>query len=114
MGEAQPQTLEMYVTETGRSPFEAWLRGLRDDQARARIRARLARLRLGNPGDAHAVGGGIWELRIDYGPGYRVYYAQSGPATLLVLGGGEKTTQGADIRTAQVSFAAYQQRRQHE
>jgi len=63
MGEAQPQTIEMYVTPTGRVPFEEWVCELRD--ARARIRARLARVRLGNFGDAHAVGGGIWELRID-------------------------------------------------
>ncbi len=59
MGEAQPYTLEMYVTPLGRIPFEEWLRGLRDAQARARIRARLARVRLGNTGDAHTVGGGV-------------------------------------------------------
>ena len=74
MGETQPYALEMYVTPTGRVLFEDWLRGLRDTQARARIRARLARLRLGNAGDAHTVGGGVWELRMDYGPGYRMYY----------------------------------------
>ena len=68
MGEAQLQTIEMYVTPTGRVPFEEWVRGLHDARARGRIRARLARVRLGNFGDAHAVGGGIWELRIDYGP----------------------------------------------
>ena len=67
MGEAQPQTIEMYVTPTGRVPFEQWVLGWHDAQARARIHARLARVRLGNFGDAHAVGGGIWELRIDYG-----------------------------------------------
>jgi putative addiction module killer protein len=70
------------------APFEEWMHGLRDSQSRARIRVRLACVRLGNFGDAHAVGGGIWELRIDYGPGYRVYYAQNGPATLLLLCGG--------------------------
>ena len=92
MGEAQPQTIDMYVIPTGRVPFEEWVLGLRDTQARARIRVRLARVRLGNFGDAHTVGGGIWELRIDYGPGYRVYYAQNGPGTLLLLCGGDKTT----------------------
>ena len=114
MGEAQPQTIDMYVTRTGSVPFEEWLQGLRDARARARIRARLARVRLGNLGDAHAVSGGVWELRIDYGPGYRVYYAQSGPATLLLLCGGDKTTQAADIRQAQTYWTEYQQRRQHE
>ncbi len=112
MGETQPQTLDMYCTPTGYSPFDAWLRGLSDGQARARIRARLARVRLGNVGDAHAVGRGVWELRIDYGSGYRVYYARSGPATLLLLGGGDKTTQPADIAHAHAAWAAYQRRPQ--
>jgi putative addiction module killer protein len=114
MGEAQPQAIEMYVTPTGRVPFEEWVRELRDARARASIRARLARVRLGNFGDAHTVGGGIWELRSDYGPGYRVYYAQSGAATLLLLCGGDKTTQAADIRQAQTYWTEYQQRTQHE
>ena|SRR5438132_3128338 len=107
-GEAQPYAIEIYVTHTGSVPFEEWLLRLRDARARARIRARLARVRLGNLGDAHTVGGGVWELRIDYGPGYRVYYAQSGPATLLLLCGGDKTTQGADIRQAQTYWTTYQ------
>jgi putative addiction module killer protein len=113
MGETRPYTLALYETATGSVPFEAWLRGLRDTQARARIRARLARVRLGNVGDAHGISGGVWELRIDYGPGYRVYYAQSGVATLLILCGGDKTTQTVDIRQAQTYWAEYQQRRQH-
>jgi putative addiction module killer protein len=114
MSDTQPYTIEMYVTPAKRVPFEAWLRRLRDAQARARIRARLARVRLGNLGDAHDVGGGVWELRIDYGPGYRVYYAQSGPATLLLLCGGDKTTQLRDIRQAQAYFHDYQKRQRHE
>jgi putative addiction module killer protein len=89
------------------------MHGLRDSQSRARIRVRLARVRLGNFGDAHAVGGGIWELRIDYGPGYRVYYARSGTATLLLLCGGDKSTQERDIRQAQASWSEYQQRMPH-
>ncbi len=108
MGDTPPQTLEMYSTPSGHIPFAAWLRGLSDAQARARLRARLARVRLGNVGDAHAVGRGVWELRLDYGPGYRVYYARSGPTTLLLLGGGDKTTQPADIAHAQAAWAAYQ------
>jgi putative addiction module killer protein len=105
MGEAQPYAIEIYVTRTGRVPFEEWLLRLRDTRAR---------VRLGNLGDAHAVGSGVWELRIDYGPGYRVYYAQSGPATFLLLCGGDKTTQAADIRQAQTYWTEYQERRQHE
>jgi putative addiction module killer protein len=84
---------------------------LRDGKARARIQIRLERVQLGNPGDAQSVGAGVWELRIDYGPGYRVYYAQSGVQTLLLLGGGDKTTQQADIRRAQAAWKDYQQRR---
>ncbi len=113
MGEVQPYTLAMYNTPQGRIPFEDWVRGLRDVQARARIRARLACVRLGNMGDAHTVGEGVWELRIDYGPGYRVYYARSGTATLLLLCGGDKSTQERDIRQAQASWSEYQQRMPH-
>jgi putative addiction module killer protein len=114
MNEVQPQTLQMYTTRIGMVPFEAWVNGLRDRQARARINARLARVRLGNLGDMEPVGEGVWELRIDYGPGYRVYYARSGPMTLLLLGGGDKTTQAADIRQAQTYWIEYQVRREYE
>jgi len=85
MGEAQPQHIELYVTPDAQVPFEEWLLALRDARARARIRVRIDRLSLGNPGDAHPVGTGVSELRIDYGPGYRIYFAQSGPITFLFL-----------------------------
>jgi putative addiction module killer protein len=114
MSAAQPYTIDMYVTRTGSVPFEEWLVRLRDARARARIRVRIDRLSLGNPGDVRSAGGGVWELRIDYGPGYRVYYAQSNTTTLLLLCGGDKTTQAVDIRQAQASWAEYQQRRRHE
>src|SRR5690349_3905702 len=110
MSEAQPQRITTYVTRTGQVPIEEWLAALRDRQARARIRARIDRLSLGNAGDTRSVGRGVWELRIDYGPGYRVYYAQSGRDLLLLLCGGDKTTQAADIRVAQTYWADYQQR----
>jgi putative addiction module killer protein len=111
MGETQPYTLEMYVTPDGAIPFEAWLLQVRDARAAARIRVRLDRLSLGNPGDAHAVGAGVWELRIDYGPGYRVYYERSGTAIILLLCGGDKRTQEGDIQQAQAYWREYQQRR---
>jgi putative addiction module killer protein len=111
MGEAQPKHITMYVTLTGQVPVEDWLSALRDRQARARIRVRIDRLRLGNAGDARPVGRGVWELRINYGPGYRVYYAQSESDILLLLCGGDKTTQTADIALAQAYWAEYQQRR---
>lgn len=80
--------------------FADWLRRLRDERARARIQIRVRRLSLGNFGDVKPVGGGVSELRIDYGPGYRVYLRQYGEALVLLLGGGTKKTQEADIAKA--------------
>lgn len=80
--------------------FAAWFEGLRDHQARARITARIRRLSLGNPGDVKPVGGGVSEMRIDYGPGYRVYYIRRGDVVAVLLYGGDKRTQDRDIARA--------------
>jgi len=80
--------------------FAAWLRGLRDRQAKARIQARIQRLSLGNPGDAKPVREGVSELRIDYGPGYRVYFVRRGARVIVLLAGGDKRTQPQDIKAA--------------
>lgn len=80
--------------------YAHWFEGLRDARARARIIARIRRLSLGNAGDVKAVGEGVSELRIDYGPGYRVYFAQQGPFLAVLLTGGDKRTQRRDIATA--------------
>jgi putative addiction module killer protein len=80
--------------------FSAWLESLRDAQARTRVQARILRLRLGNPGDVKPVGEGVSELRIDYGPGYRVYYLKRGALLVILLAGGAKPTQDKDIKTA--------------
>lgn len=80
--------------------FDGWLRGLRDLQGRARIDIRIKRLAQGNPGDVRPVGKGVSELRIDVGPGYRVYYATKGEELILLLAGGDKSTQARDIETA--------------
>jgi putative addiction module killer protein len=80
--------------------FARWIDGLHDIRARARILARIERLAAGNPGDVMPVGEGVSELRIDYGPGYRVYYKQHGQAVLFLLAGGDKRTQAKDIETA--------------
>ena len=80
--------------------FDGWLRGLRDRQARARILVRIDRLGAGNPGDIKPVGGGVSEIRIDYGPGYRLYLMQKGTVLVVLLAGGEKSTQAADIARA--------------
>jgi len=80
--------------------FDKWLRKLRDAQARARILVRIKRLSLGNPGDAKMVGEGVSEMRIDYGPGYRVYYTQRSGELIVLLVGGDKSTQDRDIEKA--------------
>jgi putative addiction module killer protein len=80
--------------------FSEWLRNLSDSRARARIAARIDRLALGNPGDVAPVGEGVSEMRIHYGPGYRVYFVQRGAALVVLLCGGDKSTQAGDIRTA--------------
>lgn len=77
-----------------------WLDGLKDRRAAARILVRIERLALGNPGDIKPVGGGVSELRIDYGPGYRVYLAKKGETVIILLCGGDKTSQRKDIAAA--------------
>jgi putative addiction module killer protein len=80
--------------------FDKWFRGLRDVRAKARIDQRIERLAQGNPGDMKAVGGGVLEMRIDYGPGYRLYYAQRGKTLIILLCGGDKASQRKDIGVA--------------
>jgi putative addiction module killer protein len=80
--------------------FARWLDSLRDLQARARVQVRIERLAAGNPGDARPVGEGVSELRINYGPGYRVYYIQRGRELIILLAGGDKRTQAKDIKDA--------------
>jgi putative addiction module killer protein len=80
--------------------YVRWFSRLKDAQARARIMIRVRRLSLGNPGDVKAVGAGVSEMRIDYGPGYRLYYLQRGKVLAILLAGGDKRTQVRDIQKA--------------
>ena len=80
--------------------FAQWLDDLRDLRARARVQARIERLAAGNPGDVESVGEGVSELRINYGPGYRVYFKTRGKELISLLAGGDKATQGNDIKAA--------------
>ncbi len=80
--------------------FAEWVDGLPDLRARARIQARIERLAQGNPGDVQPVGEGVSEMRINYGPGYRVYFMQRGREMIILLAGGDKSTQARDIKTA--------------
>ena len=102
--------LREYLTENGQSPFNDWLMGLRDMRARARVATRLDRVSLGNLGDHESVGGGVFELRIFYGPGYQVYYSLVGEKVILLLTGGSKGTQKRDIQIARAYLADYGER----
>lgn len=102
--------LREYLTEAGRNPFREWLHSLRDIPARARIRVRLNRVRLGNFGDCKPVGEGVNELRMDVGPGYRVYFGQEGGCLVILLCGGDKRTQTRDIATAKEYWRLYKRR----
>ncbi len=89
------------VAETRKTDlFAQWLDSLRDIRARARVQARIERLAAGNAGDVRPVGDGVSEMRIDYGPGYRVYYKKRGRELVILLAGGDKRTQPADIKAA--------------
>lgn len=85
--------------------FSTWMAGLRDRRARAKIAARVDRLAFGNPGDVEPVGEGVSELRIHYGPGYRVYFVRRGRTLIVLLRGGDKSTQAKDIRAAKILAA---------
>ncbi|MCX7070488.1 MAG: type II toxin-antitoxin system RelE/ParE family toxin [Gammaproteobacteria bacterium] len=87
--------------------FDRWLASLQDRQARAKVLARILRLSLGNPGDVKAVGQGVSEMRIDHGPGYRVYFTQHGPVVVVLLCGGDKSTQDKDIAQAKALAAQW-------
>jgi putative addiction module killer protein len=99
-----------YLTAGGVDVFEQWLDGLADASAAARVIARIDRLQFGNLGDHKPVGAGVWELRIDYGPGYRVYYAMAGRRVILLLSGGDKRRQSADIKRAIAMWKDYNER----
>ena len=102
--------LRYYQTPAGEQPFVEWLRSLKDRQARTRIEARIARVAIGNFGDTEPVGEGVLELRIDWGPGYRVYLGRLGQVVVLLLCGGDKRTQQKDIDRAKAYFEDYRAR----
>lgn len=103
-----PFQLEYFLEDNGRAPFIYWLSKLRDRNAHARISARLNRVKLGNFGIIKALGDGVHELKIDYGPSYRVYYAMNCATVVLLLIGGDKTTQQRDIATAKTYWQQQQ------
>ena len=108
--DSKPRSVLVYRTREGRLPFDEWLRELGDQNAVARVLARIGRIRQGNMGDCKPVGEGVSELRVDYGPGYRVYFGQKGQTMVILLCGGDKRTQDQDIRQAQEYWNDHQQR----
>lgn len=99
-----------YCAVDGREPFTVWLAGLRDKVAEARLRIRLRQLELGNCGDSVPVGEGVIELRVHVGPGYRIYCGRHGSAVVVLLCGGDKRTQSADIALARTLWADWKRR----
>ena len=102
--------VNIFVARNGKAPFEQCMQSLRDRQTKARILTHIDRLRLGNFGDCESVGGGVYELRIHVGPGFRVYYGLQGEKIVLLLCGGDKSTQARDIESAQAYWREFQQR----
>ncbi len=111
MMESQPREIQRYVTSEGKVPFTEWLESIRDRTARAKIKFRLDRVEAGNLGDYRFVGEGVLEFKINYGPGYRVYFGQVGLTLILLLCAGDKNTQQQDIEKAKKYWRDYHARR---
>lgn len=108
--EVQPKEIRNYLTDNGINPFFDWFDSLPDRRAKAKIRARLDRVEAGNFGDCKSVGDGVFELRIYYSSGYRVYFGQEGSAIIILLCGGDKSTQEKDINKAKEYWEDYRSR----
>src|SRR5579871_641563 len=100
--DAVERRVRLYQLANRRVPYLLWFDSLKDLRARQKIEARLGRVRLGNFGNCRAVGDGVLELKIDFGPGYRVYFAQDGRDIVIILCGGDKQSQARDIRDARI------------
>jgi len=111
--ESFPYTVSYYLTPAGDKPFKEWLDGLKDILARQKIRIRLDRVRLGNLGKNRSVGEGVYELKVDYGPGYRVYYGLDKKTMVLLLLGGDKGSQKKDITQARTYWEDHKRRRKN-
>ena len=108
--ESKPRTIRIYKAENQGEPFSEWIQSLRDEKAIAVIQKRLVRVALGNLGTYRFVGDGVFEFKIDYGPGYRVYFVQIGDVVLLILCGGDKSSQTKDIEQAKQYWIDFKHR----
>jgi putative addiction module killer protein len=107
MSEVHPREIQPYVTPEGRVPFDEWFNSLKDANTKAKIVSRINRVITGNLGDYRSLGEGVCEFRIDYGPGFRIYFGQVGTTIVLLLCGGDKSTQNRDIRQAKEYWKDY-------
>ncbi len=112
MHDGQPREIQYYQTSDGQRPFIEWLESIRNVNTQARIQARLERLEDGNFGDCQPVGDGVFELRIHFGPGYRIYFGQVGNTIVLLLCGGDKSSQTRDIERARIYWQEYKETHQ--
>lgn len=109
MRNTHPREIQAYRTQNGREPFTEWLRSLRDQRTRDRIRKRLERLGDGNFGDCRSVGDGVFELRVHFGAGYRVYFSEMDRTIVLLLCGGDKSSQAYDIQRAKTYWLKHKE-----
>jgi putative addiction module killer protein len=105
-------TVREYLTADARNPYREWLATL-DRAVAARVQARILRFELGNLGDHKSVGAGVWEARLAFGPGYRIYFGRNGESVILLLLGGTKASQRRDVRRAQEFWRDYLENRRH-
>ncbi len=105
--ESKPRLVNSYVTPDGKTPFKTWIKDLKDKRSKARILQRIDRLRLGNFGDCRSVGSGVYELRLSFGPGFRVYFGLAGAEVVILLCGGDKASQQQDIQRAHDYWQEY-------
>ena len=109
MPDTHPRELEVYQTQNGKEPFTEWLASIRDQRTRTRIRDRLERLEIENFADCGAVGGGVFEMRLHFGAGYRIYFGEVNNTIVLLLCGGDKSSQARDIERAKTYWLEYKE-----
>ncbi|MCH8294561.1 type II toxin-antitoxin system RelE/ParE family toxin [Candidatus Poribacteria bacterium] len=107
-----PRELQIYQAPNGKEPFTEWLESIRDRKTRNRIQARLDRLEVGNFGDYRSVGEGVFELRLQFGSGYRIYFGEADNTIVLLLCGGDKSSQARDINRAKAYWQEYKESQQ--
>ena len=110
MHNTQPREIETYRMQNGREPFTEWFSAIRDTSTQTRIRGRLDRLERGNFGDCASVSGGVFELRLHFGPGYRIYFGEMDRTIVLLLCGGDKSTQARDIQRAKTYWLEHKEK----